>query len=144
MRCGARRSGGFAGLAPLDVVMADHSVVQRDVIYVSAERLPIVGERIEGVPDLLVEVLSPGTARRDRGEKLKLYAESGVPEYWILDAAERQIEFLVNRNGSFVVALPVDGVYRSQALPEVLLDLADFWGEVAISPLELPMLNIRS
>lgn len=124
--------------------MADHSVVQRDVIYVSAERLPIVGERIEGVPDLLVEVLSPGTARRDRGEKLKLYAESGVPEYWILDAAERQIEFLVNRNGSFVVALPVDGVYRSQALPEVLLDLADFWGEVAISPLELPMLNIRS
>lgn len=49
----------------------------------------------------------------------------------MVDAAERQIELLVNRRGSFVVALPVDGVYRSQALLEVVLDLAELWGEVA-------------
>jgi Uma2 family endonuclease len=40
----------------------------------------------------VVEVLSPGTVRRDRGEKLALYAQSAVGEYWILDYAERQIE----------------------------------------------------
>jgi Uma2 family endonuclease len=113
----AERTGGAVAIAPLDVTLADHSVVQPDVIYVSASRLEIVGDRIEGAPDLLVEVLSPGTSRRDRNEKLKLYAESGVREYWIVDAVERQIEFLVNDSGTFHVALPVDDRYRSAALP---------------------------
>ena len=78
-----------------------------------------------------MEVLSPGTARRDRGEKLRLYAESGVREYWIVDLAERQIEFLINEDGRFVVALPVDREYRSPALPELRLDLETFWQGVA-------------
>ncbi len=127
----AGAAGGLALLAPLDVVLADHSVVQPDVIYLSAARRRAVRERVEGAPDLLIEVLSPGTARRDRGEKLALYAETGVGEYWIVDPAERQIEFLVNESGRFVVALPAGGEYRSQATPEIRLDLAAFWGEVA-------------
>jgi hypothetical protein len=91
---------------------------QPNVMYVSPSRLEIVEDRIEGAPDLLVEVLSPGTSRRDRNEKLKLYAESGVWEYWIVDAVERQIEFLVNHSGTFHVVLPVDDRYRSAELPE--------------------------
>jgi Uma2 family endonuclease len=114
-------------VAPLDVTLADHSVVQPDVIYVSPSSKNILAERIEGVPDLLVEVLSPGTARRDRGEKLALYAAMGVSEYWVADGPERQIEFLVNEGGRFVVVLPEGGVYRSSALPEIHLDLAAFW-----------------
>jgi len=130
LRAAARRTRGFAAIAPLDVTLADHSVVQPDVIYVSAARLGIVKDRIEGAPDLLVEVLSRGTARRDRGEKLKLYAESGVREYWILDPVERQIEFLINRGAAFQVALAVDGKYRSTELPEIEIDLADLWREL--------------
>jgi Uma2 family endonuclease len=126
----AGRTGGAAAIAPLDVTLADHSVVQPDVIYVSASRLEIVGDRIEGAPDLLVEVLSPGTSRRDRHEKLKLYAESGVREYWIVDSIERQIEFLVNDSGTFRVALPVDDRYRSAELPEVELDLGELWQQL--------------
>src|SRR5215470_10445638 len=76
----ALRSGGVAFMAPLDVTLADHSVVQPDVIYVSPARRSVLQDRIEGAPDLLVEVLSPSTARRDHGEKLKLYAESGIRE----------------------------------------------------------------
>ena len=127
----AQRSGGLALAAPLDVFLADHSVVQPDVLYASASRRNLVGERIEGAPDLLVEVLSRGTARRDRGEKLGLYAEAGVREYWIVDPEERQIELLVNEEGRFVVSLPIGGEYRSPALPEIRLDLAGFWREVA-------------
>jgi len=126
----ARRTGGVVAIAPLDVTLADHSVVQPDVIYVSASRLEIVEDRIEGAPDLLVEVLSPGTSRRDRNEKLKLYAESGVREYWIVDSIERQIEFLVNDSGTFRVALPVDDRYRSAELPEVELDLGELWRQL--------------
>jgi len=123
-------TGGLALAAPLDVTLADHSVVQPDVIYVSAASRAIVQDRIEGAPDLLVEVLSPGTARRDRGEKLLLYAEAGVREYWIVDPRERQIEFLVNEGGRFVVALSAGTEYRSEVLPEIRLDLAAFWREM--------------
>ncbi len=126
----ARSSGGLALLAPLDVSLAEHSVVQPDVIYVSAERRGIARETIEGAPDLLVEVLSPGSVRRDRGEKLGLYAQSGVREYWIVDPGERQIEFLVNESGRFMVALPSGSHYQSQAMDEVRLDLAELWLQV--------------
>jgi Uma2 family endonuclease len=127
----AQASGGLAYASPLDVELADHSIVQPDVIYLSAERLGVAQpRRLIGAPDLLVEILSPGTARRDRGEKLMLYAQSGIREYWIADARTRQIEFLVNEAGRFVVALPVGGLYQSQVLPEVHLDLVDFWRQV--------------
>jgi Uma2 family endonuclease len=126
----ARSAGGRAFVAPLDVALADHSVVQPDVIYVAAERLEILRTRIEGAPDLLVEVLSPGTARRDRGEKLSLYARSGIREYWLVEPESRQIEILVNEAGRFVVALPVGGLYRSQQIPEIHLDVAEFWRSV--------------
>lgn len=126
----ARRMRGLVALAPLDVTFFDHSVTQPDVIYVTAARRQILEARVEGAPDLVIEVLSPGTARRDRGEKLMLYAEGGVREYWIVDANERQIEFLRNDSGEFVVALPEAGTYRSQAIPEISLDIAAFWCEV--------------
>ena len=123
----ANDTGGLALPAPADVPFADHSVVQPDVLYISAARRGIARNRIEGIPDLMVEVLSPGTVRRDRGEKLALYAQSEVREYWILDYAERQIEFLVNQGGHFVMALPTGSEYRSTVLPEVQLDLAALW-----------------
>lgn len=131
----ASHQGGIAFAAPLDVELADHSVVQPDVLYLSAERRERIGEkRVIEAPDLLVEVLSPGTARRDRGDKLRLYAESGVLEYWIVDPAERQIEFLVaeqlGEGARFVVAVPAGPVYRSRAAAGFELDLEELWGEV--------------
>ncbi|HEV8580060.1 MAG TPA: Uma2 family endonuclease [Thermoanaerobaculia bacterium] len=126
----ARTVGAWTFFAPLDVYLFDHSVAQPDVMYISAARRGIIEKRIEGAPDLVVEVLSPGTARRDRGEKLRLYAEAGVREYWIFDPPERQIEFLRNDSGQFVVALPEGGVYRSPALSEISLDVTQFWREI--------------
>lgn len=127
----AARSGGFCYFAPLDVHLGNHSAVQPDVFYVSPARREILKDAIEGAPDLVIEVLSPGSARRDREQKLGLYAESGVREYWIVDAQEFQINFLVNDDGRFVVALASDGRYVSKALPELELDLEAFWQAVA-------------
>jgi Uma2 family endonuclease len=126
----ARETGGMVFAAPLDVALADHTVVQPDLLYLSAARRDRVRERIEGAPDLAVEIVSPGTARRDRGEKLRAYAELGVQEYWIIDPAARQIEFLTNRDGRFQVELPLDGVYRSPLLPGIVLDLVELWADV--------------
>jgi Uma2 family endonuclease len=126
----ADRNQGRAIIAPMDVRLADHSVVQPDVIYVSRERSSVLHARIRGAPDLLVEVLSPTTARRDLGEKLRLYAESDIREYWIVDPAAGTFEFLVNDSGAFRVRLAQAEIYRSEAVPGLEIDLEGFWRSV--------------
>jgi Uma2 family endonuclease len=123
----ARRRGECALVSPVDVVLAEHSIVQPDVIYVSKERAGILRQRVEGAPDLVVEILSPATARRDLGEKLRLYAESGVAEYWIVDPGLETFEFLEKTPAGFRVRLPEGPVYRSAAIPGLELDLEAFW-----------------
>jgi Uma2 family endonuclease len=128
----ADRHGDQALVSPIDVVLADHSVVQPDVIYVKAARSSIVRDRIEGAPDLVVEVLSPGTARRDLGEKLRLYAEAGVSEYWIVDPALQSFEFLVKAGDDFRLRVPDGPSYRSTAIPGLELDLEAFWRSIPV------------
>ncbi len=118
--------------APLDVRLADHSVVQPDLLLVLPERASIIGERIEGAPDLLVEVTSPSTARLERGDKLRLYADSGVREYWLVDPDARSIEFLVLHEGRWLVAWPDEGAYRSEAIDGLGLDVSALWAAVAV------------
>jgi Uma2 family endonuclease len=123
----ARRVGGRAFVSPVDVVLAEHSIVQPDVIYVNKARAGILRQRVEGAPDLVVEILAPGTARRDLGEKLRLYAESGVVEYWVIDPILETFEFLENTPAGFRVRLPEGATYRSAAIPGLELDLEAFW-----------------
>jgi len=67
--------------------------VQPDLLFVSDERREIIGEKqVLGAPDLVVEILSPSTAHRDRGIKLDLYARSGVRQYWIVDPVEDVVD----------------------------------------------------
>jgi Uma2 family endonuclease len=127
----ARLQGGYAGVAPVDVVLADHSIVQPDVIYVSRERAAgIVRRRIEGAPDLIIEVLSPATARRDLGEKMRLYAESGVAEYWIVDPENETFEFLENKPGGLLVRVAEGGIRRSAVILGLELDVEAFWRDL--------------
>src|SRR3972149_4558938 len=87
------RGLGNVFVAPTDCILSNVTVVQPDVFYIAADRLTISSERgIEGAPTLVVEVLSPSTARLDRGRKTQLYAEHGVPYYWIVDPESRSIE----------------------------------------------------
>ena len=67
--------------------------VQPDLLFVSDDRREIIGEKqVLGAPDLVVEILSPSTARRDRGIKLDLYARRGVRQYWIVDPVEDAVD----------------------------------------------------
>jgi Uma2 family endonuclease len=66
---------------------------QPDLLFVSTERLHIIGEDgVRGAPDLVVEILSPTTAARDRGVKLKLCRRHGVAGYWIVDPEAERVE----------------------------------------------------
>ncbi len=72
--------------APTGVVLDEENGVQPDLLYISRERAHIIGDRgVDGSPDLIVEALSPSTAARDRGIKMRRYAAAGVPRYWLLD-----------------------------------------------------------
>jgi len=132
----ADRNGDQALVSPVDVILADHSVVQPDVIYVSASRSAMIRERVGGAPDLAVEVLSPGTARRDIGDKLRLYADTGVAEYWIVDPGHQTFEFLLNAGGGGFLVRPPDGaIYRSETIPGLELDLEWFWRSIPVQPI---------
>lgn len=125
----ARRTGGMALLSPMDVVLSDDTILQPDLLYISKARRHIIKQRVEGPPDLAIEIISD-TGRRDRVEKLNLYARYGVAEYWIVDPDSQLIEFLVNENGRYVVQSPADDRYQSPRLPEVVIEIAEFWREV--------------
>jgi Uma2 family endonuclease len=90
----------FAGLgrvlaAPVDVELAPGTVVQPDVLVVLNPRLGIItARRIVGAPDLVVEIVSPGTAGHDRRTKQDAYARAGVAEYWLADPAAQTVELL--------------------------------------------------
>lgn len=72
--------------APCDVVLSDENVVQPDLVFVSSTRAEIVTEEnIQGAPDLMVEILSESSRKKDEVIKRKLYERFGVAEYWIVD-----------------------------------------------------------
>jgi Uma2 family endonuclease len=84
---------GEVFITPLDVFLNDVNVYQPDVIFVSSRRKSIITEQgIEGAPDLVVEILSPGTARFDKGSKRKVYARTGVKELWMVDPGAKTIQ----------------------------------------------------
>lgn len=80
--------------SPVDVVLDAEAalVVQPDIVFISNERRDIVRERVWGAPDLVVEILSPSTARRDRTIKLAWYRRYDVRECWLVDLASRAVE----------------------------------------------------
>ncbi len=88
---------GRVVVAPVDVVFGRYRTAQPDLVFIRRERLNvIVRGKVRGVPDLVVEVLSPSTRAQDLGSKLLAYAEAGVPAYWVVDP-EPPVELQVFR-----------------------------------------------
>ncbi|TVY11985.1 Uma2 family endonuclease [Paenibacillus cremeus] len=89
-------------LAPLDVHFDEDNIVQPDVIYIANENLGIIRDGyIFGAPDLLVEILSRSTSRRDKTLKKSLYEANGVKEYWLADPHYRMVEQFALVNGTY-------------------------------------------
>jgi len=86
---------GKVYVSPVDFVLTQHRTVQPDVLFVSTARLNIITSRIDGIPDLAMEVTSEGSWRRDRIQKKALNEQFGLPEYWIVDPDSRSIELFV-------------------------------------------------
>jgi Uma2 family endonuclease len=100
------RPVGEVLIAPVGVRFPNQSVpLQPDIVFVRTERLDIIQEHyIEGVPDLIIEILSPSNWLYDRREKMRVYQEAGVPEYWIADPRAQTIEIYVLEQGVYQLA----------------------------------------
>ena len=94
---------GLVYPGPIDVELNAHHIYQPDIIFISNSNKSIIHEkRIYGAPDLVIEILSPGTAKYDRNEKFVAYQAAGVKEYWIVDVdVPWAFGYTINQDGVF-------------------------------------------
>lgn len=118
--------------APTDVVLSEHDVVQPDLLFVAREHRDRIGEaRLEGAPDLVVEIVSEGTRRRDEVLKRHLYERHGVGEYWLVDPAVETVKvFRRTEDGAF------------QRIQEASLETGDTLSSPLFPGLEIPLTTL--
>lgn len=100
-------------------VLSELNAPEPDVAYVRPERLNLIGDtRMQGGPDISVEVVSRESRSRDYFEKKQLYQEAGVSEYWIIDPLQQRVEFHQLRDGRYDLApLVSNNRYHSIVIP---------------------------
>jgi Uma2 family endonuclease len=114
-------------VAPVDIVFDVDNVLQPDVFWVAPDSLcePVEDRYFHGSPDLVIEILSPTTARRDRDVKFVLYEKYGAREYWLIDPDARFVE-VYRRNDERLIRLGFFGQgekFTSPVLENSTLDV---------------------
>ncbi|MBM4065533.1 MAG: Uma2 family endonuclease [Planctomycetes bacterium] len=88
--------------APCDVYLDNENVVQPDILFISKDRLDIIGEKnIQGAPNLVIEIISENSVYRDMVQKKRLYARFGVKEYWIVIPEEKEVEVYILKGDAY-------------------------------------------
>jgi Uma2 family endonuclease len=120
---------GQVFFAPFDVIMSQFDVVEPDLLYISNERRRglLTRQHVRGAPDLVVEVGSPGTRRRDETLKRRLYERAGVLEYWFVDPDPRLVRVYRRERDRFTPTMELSqelaGSLRSPLFPNLELPL---------------------
>lgn len=120
--------------APTDVYLDEHNHVMPDIFFVSKKNEKILDYKegvVIGVPDLIIEILSPSTMGKDRFDKKKAYKESGVKEYWIVDPNNSAVEIHVLEKGQYepFSFAAEEGVIKSKILDGFELDVKNVFAE---------------
>ncbi len=127
----AKQQGlGFGFAAPIGVLMPGAEPVQPDYVVVLQNNVHIIhGGRIRGVPDLIVEVLSPGSVAYDQGVKLKAYERAQVPEYAVIDPAARTLTHYRLSEGEYdePQVFAEDDTITFDALPTITVPIAQLF-----------------
>jgi Uma2 family endonuclease len=123
------RESGVVFTAPTDVQLSDIDVVQPDLLVILAARKSIIlPSKVIGAPDLVIEIISESTGRKDRELKLGLYQKAGVPEYWLVDPKSQQITvYRLKKSGRYESAGSFHDEVCYQAIEGVTVDLSRVW-----------------
>jgi Uma2 family endonuclease len=121
--------------APLDVVFSRYDVVEPDLLYVSNARAAevLTSANVKGAPDLVIEIGSPGTRKRDETIKRHLYERSGVSEYWVVDP-EVDVVRIYRRTGepfgrAIELSRDAEDLLTTPSLPDLAMPLARIFRE---------------
>ena len=124
---------GEARISPFDVAIDEHNTFQPDMLFVSNERRQIFdGHGVTGAPDLVVEVLSESTRRRDFTVKLPVYGRSGVREAWLADLRAATVAKYVGDGRAMTLAqvYGANDILTSDAMPGVAVDLGPIFDRI--------------
>ena len=116
--------------APLDVYLDNDNVFQPDLVFVARENYRVLTNAgIEGVPDLVIEILSPGTAKLDRNAKQRIYAQRGVKEMWLVDPETTTVAvYHLQQNPAQPAAVYATADrFTSSCFPGLEFSVADFF-----------------
>lgn len=127
----AKRNGEVLS-APFQMKLSTRpSGREPDVMFISNEKLELLKNAyLDGAADLAVEVVSPESVARDRGDKFQEYEQGGVREYWLIDPLREQADFyLLGDDGLYRPAPIEDGIFHSRALDGLYLKVEWLWQE---------------
>jgi Uma2 family endonuclease len=122
---------GLVLFAPFQMrLRARPSGREPDVIFIASDRLDkLQNVYLDGPADVAVEIISPDSRARDRGDKYYEYEQAGVREYWLIDPARKQAEFYrLGSNGIYsAVMMGDDGIFHSDAIEGLWLKVDWLW-----------------
>ena len=117
--------------APTDVYLDDSNGIVPDISFVGKERSFVIKdeEYINGAPDMIIEIISPGSVKRDRVEKKKLYEKFAVKEYWLIDPANKTVEIFAIKNNVYErrAFLEISGKLTSDILPGFEMEVEELF-----------------
>jgi Uma2 family endonuclease len=116
--------------APMDTVFTPHDTLQPDLLFIPTDKLAIIGEKkIEGVPDFIIEIHSPGNPPREMNYKKFVYETTGVKEYWVIYPQKKLIKQFQNDDFEFVLRKEVSesGVLSSFVIDGFSFDISDIF-----------------
>ncbi|MGB3852333.1 MAG: Uma2 family endonuclease [Tunicatimonas sp.] len=118
--------------APLSVMLGEHSAPQPDLLFVATKHLKIIEEKcVMGAPNLVVEIISPGSVVRDRVQKKEIYEKAGIPEYWIVDPKYALVEVYQHTSSGYTLfhTAEGEGTVKSKVIKGLEINVADIFAE---------------
>jgi len=119
-------------VAPFDIILSNYNVVQPDILFISKDNYAILtSDNIQGVPDLMIEILSPASMNHDRNIKRKIYARFGLPEYWLVHPEKKYLQILRLQAGTLrqVAEFKANEVLTSPVFPGLEIKMSDVFKE---------------